>query len=153
MIKNRWLLGIVPVLAVVLVMALGACGSGNGTVTVTNIPSKFNGKYIVLYASTTEDNLDLMGMKGPAEEIYTYYSAQISGGKASMPMWIMPQWPDTESKVYRGNHTVEMEMVIHEENVFMDNGNDLAWLFYESVILKNGSAKVSYKDADEVEEE
>ena len=151
--KRYTFAGIAAIFAFVLAMTLGACSGGVGAFTLTDIPAKYNGMHVVLYGYTDTDNLELMGMQGPAEETYTYYSVRISGGKARIPMWIMPQWPDTESARYSGSHTAEMEIVIHEENIFNDNSNDLAWLYFEGIVFKNGSAKASYNDADEVYDE
>jgi len=74
---------------------------GGGTLTLTGIPSEYNGKYAVFMAPTT--NGQIIGAKslsGPTSG----KAAKISGGSVTLTLWIATG--ETDIKAYTGADTV-----------------------------------------------
>ena len=67
--KNKNLFWAAVIFASLLVMALGSCGGGGeGTVTLTGIPSKFDRIYVGLNAEGINTNNELLGVSKFDEE-------------------------------------------------------------------------------------
>ncbi|MDR0502074.1 MAG: hypothetical protein LBH16_02005 [Treponema sp.] len=133
--------------SVMLVSALvfGACGAGSGILTVTDIPAKYNGMYAMM-ETETPDGDTILGAYDKG-----FGGVKISGGKANIPTWYLENESYYEDiKPYTGNETVEGMLII----ISNDDGQEFAVIFFEhtSISFKKGSAKVSCKDADGIEE-
>ena len=129
--------------AFVLVMALGSCGGSGGTFILTDIPEKFNGKYILLWAGF--DGGELYGMIDMEKETNTFHGVQIIDGTAEFPMWIGSI--DSGFKRFKGNRTAESEIIIVEFDKYT-RGGELAEINYAAISFSKGSGTISYNDAD-----
>ena len=117
----------------------GGGGDGGGTLTLTDIPSKYNGKYARVSTINIDVDMDIFG------------SGRISGGRAVIPLW--------GGGGGRGGYDLErysgsgrFEMGIYIQNERKAGSKAFAYLEFESVRISNGIAKISYIDADEIEE-
>ena len=145
---------VVAVIISLLVLALGSCGGSGGTFTLTDIPSKYNGKYAILYAEG--DDYELAGIKGQSEPRYYFFSVPISNGKAVIPLWIVKDDDYEFTKLlsrYSGSDDFAVLITISDKHL-VEAGyeGDLAAIEFEYVTFKNGSVKKSFKDADDIEE-
>jgi hypothetical protein len=112
----------------------------NGKLTVTNIPSEYNGKYIFVHengnASSTESiicvgSIDYLNFQ---EKRMDYSAAEITNGRAILNVYMMSV---SESNIYNilgysGNDTVEMTAVFHHSSNVINgsgdgNGGDGGW--------------------------
>jgi hypothetical protein len=145
--KKTWL----GILAVVLVFEMTVVGceaqSNVGKFTLTNIPEKYNGKYVLLAATNKEDsfmfalfggeNIDIDPLNPQKQPLKL---SLIKSGSVILPMWIMNL--NGEFEKYSGNDTADVEITIFEEE---DGGNNLEDIYF-TVTFSNGGAKKSYND-------
>jgi len=75
-------------LAAIIAFSLFSCSSGGGssTLTLTDIPSKYNGKYVGLEAEGINNESYLMGAKSVDPQKGELYFVRISGGRAAIPL-------------------------------------------------------------------
>ena len=122
-----------------------------GTFTLTDIPSRFNGMYAMVMAEGR--TVVLYGARRIVmsrwEEMF--HLPRISGGRVSIPMWIFNERTD-EFMRYNGNHTVELEVIISDlATIECCCDGEIAWVLFESVTFRNGSATRSWRNADDVD--
>ena len=127
-------------------------GSG-GTLTVTDIPAKYNGKYAMFTGTgknLAEETFVIQGYQRDSAGNITY--SRISNGKVSMPTWLVN--PDVQTWVkYSGNDTVSLGTVtIYQFGSPTENNKSqsnvlVSSAFMSSIIFSNGSATISKNDA------
>jgi hypothetical protein len=141
------LLGMLVIVLLFGIKSLAYSQSGDGTFTLTDIPSKFNSKYVVLEAMN--NTVFFMGVQSINLSTKTIIRSRISNGRVTLPMW----WFVDEEKTvgYDGNHTVEISIAIFESETLYDS-NEIASIHFESVTFSNGSATKSFHDNDEFDE-
>jgi len=131
-------------------------GGSGGTLTITGIPSQYNGKYAVYYTNWRDrfecDSLlkdDLVG----CQKVGTFpHFVQISNGSVKLPMWI--KIDDGVSWVrYSGNKTIadSSYLEIFEKQVYYISASSLldpprCW---RNTIFKNGSATLTWSSGSE----
>jgi len=119
-----------------------------GTLTITDIPSRFNGMYAVFEGEGR--NTDLFGAQTYDAEEFSGTGALISNGSVSIPLYYM----DTTTK-YSGNKNGGfVELGIFENSKYDFNNEPerlLRVCFYNSVTFTNGNATKSYNDKDSLE--
>ena len=118
-----------------------------GTLTITNIPSKYNGEYAVfggIYISShPSESPDLIGI-----DVSTGSSSPvlISNEKVILPVW---KRSDNDSFVgYSGNDKVMGRIEIYREGLFQFELLDI--IFLDSIQFTNGCATKSYNDAADI---
>jgi len=121
--------------------------SGSGTFTLTDIPPEFNGQYA--YLLSYDNSVDLYSAQSINIQAETAKGVLISGGKVSLPMWIIK---GNSAERYSGNHTVDIEVYGHKD--IAEGGFDILYtisggVFFESVTFSNGSATRSVNQADD----
>jgi hypothetical protein len=155
--------GIITLL-VVIGFSFAACGDGSGdngttsgsegTLTITNIPSQYNGKYAAFWVIQS-GNHTLMGCKSQDSTSFTL--PQISDGRVSIPLWSgsTNKWTDYR---YQGNDTfittgsdganrVIVKFVSNEIIPVYQSMNEPGdAVFFSSITFSSGSATKSYKD-------
>jgi hypothetical protein len=142
MAKKKIGLGIL-VAVLVFGVAGTACGqSGSGTFTLTDIPSRFNGKYALLDAFNR--NIDLIGAQSYNMSTETGTLARISNGRVTIPMWVIMDNDGLER--YNGSHTVDVKIAVHESLSYDGNGDEIALIEFERVSFSNGNATRSFHD-------
>ena len=172
--NGKFRLGILVIVLVFGINVIGCLDAGaggtqhgsapvpGGIFTLTNIPSQFNGNYVILDSFSDGSESDGMGDTwgvGGFQDIgnqtassFTLGEAtmvQISNGIARIPMWIMDEVTDTCTR-YTGNHTLEVGIV------FGNNSKNADWtgkviggigvIELEFVTFSNGSATRSFTD-------
>jgi len=120
----------------------GGGKGGGGTFTVTDIPSKYNGKYAFFVGAITTD-YTLIGYQSLGKD--DYILTLISGGSVSIPAWFVNK-ADKTSVRYSGNDTFPITFSIHDSSSYVDS-DDLVTSTFASVKFSNGSATKSKNDA------
>jgi len=106
-----------------------ACTADSGTLTMTDIPSRFNGMYAVFLGDG--HNIGLIG----AQTL-----VRISSGTVRIPVWT------DEGARFNGSGAVyDVEIEIYDSPT---NGRFIAEVEFESVVFSNGRATVSFHDND-----
>jgi len=120
--------------------------NGDGTFTLTGIPTEYNGMYAGLEA-VYNDDYDLIGVQSVNSLTGEFTGSRISSGTVSLSMWIATRSDDTigEYEKYSGNHTVSIEFFIFSDAELAGAEESLLVLFYP-VIFKNGSSKKSWSE-------
>jgi hypothetical protein len=136
-----------------LILIFGKTGivnaqSGGGTFILTDIPARFNDKFVLLVGFNQRDFL--LGTLSHNLNTDTGTLPRIVNGRVSIPMWILIDDGLTEEIVrYNGNHTVEVEIIIFDSATLDWSVDEIAWILFESVSFSNGNATVSFQDNDE----
>ena len=127
-------------------------GSG-GTLTVTDIPAKYNGKYAAIIGGISSDtSISLYGFQSVGgavgtEEMRNWTFSRVSNGRVSVPVWL--ENADKTLVRYSGNDTFLFGFGITEASTFGQYSTDvlLASGPFNSVTFTNGSTTVSLNDA------
>jgi hypothetical protein len=146
------LLGIVA-LALVFGMTVFGCkdksddnGNGNNnessasTFTLTDIPSRFNGKYALMKSGDIGGALDVDGIINDS----VFLLGLISNGRVSLPVWITDMNSDNWERYY-GNDTVGLKVEFYNSNR-KNHDDDESGVYFNTVTFKNGSATKSFND-------
>ena len=128
----------------------GGNGSGTGGMfTLTDIPSKYNGKYLIVQGGT--NTLVVGGAQNYNPSNKTSTLVQITDGKASLPMWS----GDIETfeyyglNRYFGNDTIDLEVGISNVQTSVMYENSGIWIavgYFYSVTFINGGAAMSFNN-------
>jgi hypothetical protein len=126
---------------------------GNGTFTVTGIPSKYNGWWawvgeggkldgsVIIHGAQSIDDF--------SEQIST--GVPVSGGRATIPLWKLNS-SQTSATRYSGNDTMYVDVIICpyavDDDSHIDDGSINFEIGYESVTFSNGSATKAYSESD-----
>jgi len=112
-------------------------GDGNGGVlTVTDIPSEYNGKYASCFGREKSSDPLIYGYTG------RYQGVRISNGTVSMPMWT---GTDAGSSRYFGDQTDAFYIMDITETDFIGTGSiTLKIQYLNNVTLRNGSGTTSW---------
>ena len=143
--KKFW----VGMLAIVLVFGITgiAYAQGGGTLTITDIPSRFNGMYAFFEGRIRANGAPLFGAQSfvPGGRSFvnrtTITAARINNGRVSIPVW------NAHGSRYNGNHRVEILVDIGSP-ASLDYFVGIANIEFNSVSFTNGSATVSIRDGD-----
>jgi len=144
--KKNWL----EILIIVLVfgMMVSSCfADQGGSLTITNIPSRFNGKFVILEGESR--SREIFGAQTFNLSDWSGTGARISNGRVIIPIWI--EEGDTVVR-YAGSNTFEIEVEISNSES-SDGWEGIAYLEYESISFTNGKATVSFQDADDFDED
>jgi hypothetical protein len=122
----------------------------NGIFTLTNIPSKYNGKYAIVDAETLDDELFLAG----AESIVSYTSLPlvvvgvcIENGSVNIPMWNLDIDNESSSE-YNGNNNAEAEIWIYNSAITSPGNDPIACIDIINIKFINGGFSKSCTDGD-----
>ena len=126
----------------------GTTGSG-GILTLTDIPSEYNGMYAFLFAGN--DDMDfLFGGNSINMTSETFTGTRISDGTARLPMWITIS--DGSTSRYTGTNSVmafvqitNIETLTEELEIDQDAIMDMA--FFDNIDFSAGNAQKSWNDA------
>jgi hypothetical protein len=126
-----------------------------GTLTVTDIPSEYNGKYALFNADLGNDTY-IRGYQSVNESTSITTLSQISNGSVNIPLWL---WINREAansfyleSYYTGNNTVTKSQANIEPCILIFAGDKqgplidpllLARIEFPVVIFSNGSAAIS----------
>jgi len=130
-------------------------GSGDigGTLTVTDIPSEYNGRY-VLFEANSGNITYIRGYQSVNESTETTTLPQISNGRVNIPLWL---WINNEAansfslkSEYTGNDTISREDWYFNFAILGDGVLSplslpvlLARIEFTSITFSNGSAAIS----------
>jgi hypothetical protein len=120
---------------------------GNGTLTVTDIPAKYNGKYAAGGGLAEGEDITIMGYQSINNSNTTY--SRISNGQVIIPVWL---FNDGTYVRYSGNAAFFITLSIYEVGTSTEYAKDpstyaLVTGAIRSVKFTNGSATVSKNDA------
>jgi len=128
-------------------------GSGSGTLTITDIPSQYNGAYAEVPKMFGGLNLSdgyIVGCQDFAIDGYFYYliACPISNGRVSIPIWYLPSNGDlTKKKRYSGNDT-STALGIQIRKDPKTDGSSLKSAIWKRVTFSNGSLTLSWNVAE-----
>jgi hypothetical protein len=139
-------------LLVAAAFSFAACdmggGSGGGTLTLTDIPAEYNGKYVFFEASGRNGLMDLIVDGCQDYKNSAVVRIQINNGSAVIPLLISGDLP---MKPYNGNDTFEDILVsIYETPIgeyYEEGGNLLGEFGFPPITFSNGSASISWNDS------
>jgi len=150
--KKFWLVILSTVLVFGFsVVELNAQTTSGGTFTLTSIPSRYNGKYVVLEGEDDRGNIELYGaarINDYDEDMYT--GVRISNGEVIIPMWIVRD--DEDISRYTGNHNIELYIYIFDKaTIELWEDDEIAEVYFERIRFTNGNARRSWDDADDID--
>jgi len=118
-------------------------GGTGGSFTLTNIPSKFNGKY-AMYMMMAYEPPVLVGVQSVSMTTGVITLVQIFNGSVSLPMWVAT---DIGYQRFSGNRTVNESMILILNTLtFTQNTPEeylLADVYFESITFSNGNVTKS----------
>jgi hypothetical protein len=121
----------------------GSTNGGGGILTLTDVPSEYNGKYAWLKAGN--DEVHLLGCQSFNNATGTVTCSLISNGTVSIPMWIFMD--DEHLEGYSGNlSNARLEVSIGNSKNAGDS--DLFYLTFGSVDFSNGNATKSWNNGN-----
>jgi len=129
-------------------------GNGEGTLTVTDIPSEYDGKYALFSGqsySYPSGFVSLIGIQGFNASTQVFTFPRISDGKVSLPVWM---GADDGSTVvgYSGSDNVEGGIaIVDSATAKSDNIQPVVRIRFDSIQFSNGNATISWSDGDIVE--
>jgi len=129
------------VFVLVFGMTVIACSPSEGTLTVTDIPAKFNGMYAIFEGEGR--STELIGAQTYDAENWTGTGARIQNGTVRIPVWM-----EEDGVRYKGSQTFDIWVIILNSPSF-DEADDIAEIEFEYVTFSNGSARVSFHDNDD----
>jgi len=146
-------------------------GGGRGIITITDIPSEFNGYYAAFQAydayrygeTNPESRRFVVGVRDVNIATQTITLGRISNGRVSLNMWWQPDYGSQTPARYYGNDTfivsysyphgsdhasIVLEIGSNETNAYISG--TIAAIWFQSVSFSNGSATLSANDAVEI---
>ena len=121
---------------------LGRSG-GDGTFTVTGIPSEYNGQYAFFTGGDSDLGIVSWEKIGTLEK-----NSRISNGRVVLPLWI--QLADTGSVddfvKYSGDHTLVVTVYIFSSESELFSLGD--FVYFNSIEFSNGSATRAWRDGE-----
>lgn len=137
MANKRFLSGMLITVLAFGVMGIACAEDGEG-LTITDIPSRFNGMYI--FFGSRGCCYPIFGAQTFNVDTFTATGARISSGRVRIPVW-------TEGGVrFNGSETAFIEASITDLPSLDDDGADIAGVDFGPVVFSNGSATVSFYD-------
>jgi hypothetical protein len=132
----------------------GGGGGGASILTITDIPSSYNGKYIAFFGAigNTEFLLGCESVNTSNPDNMTARLVQISNGRANLPMWRASQVTSqgyTGFVRYNGNGTASSDesgfAIFNYRDVGFSGDDDqvAAIVFSSGITFSNGGATVS----------
>jgi hypothetical protein len=119
---------------------------GGGTLTVTGIPSEYNGKYAAY--SSVADLPFLIGAQSLDVSTGLITAVQISNGSVNLPMWVAGNSGYTR---FSGNRTVgnsnNTVLILNTATFSPSANNALTYKDFQSVTFSNGNASISWGNA------
>ena len=143
MVNEKLWMGMLAMMLAFGITGIACAQGGGGILTITDIPSRFNGMYAVFEGNTHCCDMALGGAQSWDPYRRTGTAARINNGRVSIPVWVM----DDRGIRYNGNHRVEIGGSIGRPASLFDFIGIARWEFH-SVSFVNGSATVSFHDAD-----
>jgi len=134
-------LGLIVILAL-CVSAISFAQSTGGTFTLTNIPSRYNGKYVYLQGNSLWGSL--LGLDSYNAGSGDVTLPRISNGRVSIPMWFVNESGRPVSR-FSGNHTINFEVTICNS---ADGDDEIVEIGFEDVVFTNGSATKSWNEGE-----
>jgi hypothetical protein len=121
----------------------GVTPSGGGSLTVTGIPSEWNGKYVVAQTATNTNTIVIIGSATkPTLDPWNYPGVRISGTSVTIPLWTLNA--DGTISSYTGNDTATGFNVMRLSSSAATNDDSIvAGIWFASVTFTNGSATVA----------
>jgi len=115
-------------------------GSG-GTLTVTDIPSEYNGKYATFTGYNDDAGIVVFGWQ--SQNAQTTTTVKISNGSVSLPMWTAND-NNPQLVRYSGNNTVGGGLSICATATVKPGSNSIGICSWNSITFSNGSATVTW---------
>jgi len=127
----------------------GPVPTTGGILTVTDIPSQYNGKYAGVFGRGS--NVEVLGAQDVSNAPQTVTLVQISNRQVKLPMWLVDGQGNPGGRYY-GNDTFPFSetgggVIFYILETSKPNDFDKPGFAFPSVSFSNGSAAVSFNDA------
>jgi hypothetical protein len=133
------------ILVLGIVMLFGACNNG-GILTITNIPSTFNGSYAFFLTNDGNDSYIYGGDNYDTKHI-KITATLISNGRVSLPLWKVVTGGNNIR--YQGNETLyDFSIGIYNSSTPIMFRDRLADIEFKKVTFKKGNATLSFNDGE-----
>jgi hypothetical protein len=144
------------VLTAITVMVITGCGGGKsgggggggkgGILTITDIPSKFNGQYAIFH-ELLAGNDSLFAYQSADAAANTVNYCRIENGKLTMPMWVLNRINNKNERYYGDGTVGSVRFTITDAANSNERTTDNmtgVWDYSEILTFKNGSMKLSW---------
>ena len=130
--------------------------NNHGTITITNIPDEFNGRYGHFWAFDP-----FLGFVGEIRTNNQRLSGRIENNSVTLPLWMFEARPGAETVPFNGNHTITsgwevIDGMSRNSGVRFgvynqpDDNEPLIWVFFPSVTFVNGRATLDWRNNSEI---
>jgi hypothetical protein len=161
MVNKKFWLGILVMVLVFGMSVVGVEAQSNkgGEFTLTNIPGKYDGKYVFLEAEEDSEYMSAFRLIG-GDSIEPPKAFRIIDGKVIIPLWITRDGEKLER--YSGNHQLRVDVAISDSPEYNNSTTlETVYFMYASpanrkyvgdcrVNFTNGSATKSYNDRNKL---
>jgi len=145
--KKIWLGAFFSIVLILAGTGLTYAQGSGGTFTLTDIPARFNDKFVFLEGFN--ERVDLIGVVSYDLDSDTGYLPRIINGRVNIPMWNIIDDGRNEKLVrYNGNHTVDIDILIFDSAEYDWYDEELAGIYFEDVTFSNGNVTISFQDND-----
>jgi len=153
--KNFWKIIGVFALVAIIGFSMLSCGggSGKGGLTITGLPSEYNGKYVWLQGNGDGALMCYAGVKGKivlTALVSDWQLDRISNGSVTTSVWEVKSENKGEIPEYKGNGTFKLDLVIVDKDT-LEGGSlgamtslltAVAGESFKNVTFTNGKAKL-----------
>jgi len=144
MVNKRFFTGmLVLTLVFGMTVACEAQSNKGGEFTLTNIPGKYDGKYVAFHGEEDDGNIEVYGADSIDFSKGFLKASRIKDGKVIIPIWITRDGKNVVR--YSGNHSLDIELTIF--NTPTDFDGELDTVFFRRVRFSNGNATESYDNS------
>jgi len=142
MIKKIWLVILVMMMIfVVAVVSNERSSNGGGTITITDIPSMFDGMYIAGHGHTVDFRISSQTLSLAVSK------TRISNGRIILPMWVITDGAlGRNIERYSGSHYAYFDFTIFSSTF----DEPAALVNFHSILFADGSATISFYDGNYV---
>jgi hypothetical protein len=118
-----------------------------GTITITDIPSEYNGKYAMFQGmyDSPRNRMYLLGAQSINVSTQVFTLVRISNGEVSLPMWMGAD--DGSIVGYSGSDNVKGAIGIFDSATVKENDQPVFIIHFDSIRFSNGNATKSCDDA------
>jgi len=128
--------------------------TGNGKLTITDIPSRYNEKYALFYGyyDSQGGRAELVGIQGFNVSTRVFTLVRISDGKVIFPVWMPPDDDSADNDFaslvrYSGNDKVKGAIAISDSETVNGNKQPEFRIYFDSISFSYGNATISFNEA------
>ena len=121
-------------------------GANTGKLTITDIPSVFNGAYAAYSGYDSYYDMDIVGAQNINLVMETAVLSRISNGRVSLPIWRINSVNNTVTGYFGNGTFFDNYMVIFNSAILPDAVWPLEEMTFDYITFTNGNATISFND-------